>query len=575
MRGECLLSALYLYADEVSREVLRGDLDKVILLGGDFGYGNFGDIMQHANGLRIVKDAKRFATVSILAANAIGFKDFPTWARKSYGADAIIYVSDYPLILDGDSPGLNLLVEVNHVAAIYMYGGGFLNSKWGDFVLGVAEYFLRLMPNAEYLVSGQQVTHPYQLRVAQHIRSFKPTLFGVRDEMSYQWLQASGADALFSFDDATEPLVDLASELRVQPGPGVLLHLNSSGYSASEAASHAIADDMARLRRSAWGQSECTIFQAFRDPRHEVHDSRETVKKLDQSFPFYDLRTIELAQLAYPGLPQALERPIVGNMAYSCSYHVALWLQLAGIPCWLRSENLFYSQKSKALQVNQSLEDFLEAPSLADHRVNLERRQIWLHTLRMKLDELPAQRGICRIPQKESGPLSWPFFYKGRPSIDERLADEERRAGLARDHAQSEIGMLNERIEALSTHITEVGRELHQQRMRAEAVTLARDHAQSEVSLLGERVEALSALITEVGNELHQHRERAEVAVRNWNTAQLELERLTTSRSWKITMPLRALMRYVRYGHFDTHGLIGLRELIRRVVGRISKASRQ
>ena len=182
------MNPIYLYTDAASRDVLLNDQQKIILIGGDFGYGNFGDVMQHVNSVNIANKSKRFSTVSVMSANAIGFKEFPVWARQSYGTDAIVFVADYPLILDETSPELVPLCEIRNLSVIHLYGGGFLNNIWGDYVLGVAEYFLNLAPHVKYLVSGQQITHPYQFRVASHVAMYQPALFGVRDGLSRQLL---------------------------------------------------------------------------------------------------------------------------------------------------------------------------------------------------------------------------------------------------------------------------------------------------------------------------------------------------------------------------------------------------
>jgi hypothetical protein len=460
------VSRIYLYADHASREVLLNDLQKFVLIGGDFGYGNFGDVLQHINSLNTTKLAKSYATVSVFAANAIGFADYPAWIRQSYGADAIVFVSEYPLILDERSPSLALVGEIRNLAALHLYGGGFLNSMWGDFVLGITEFFLRLAPHAAYVVSGQQVTPPYQTRVLEHIKNFKPKLFGVRDEQSQRWLREAGFTSDFSFDDATEALQGLTEALPLQRGVGLLMHVNASDYTANDSLTHGLGYEMQKLKSSRWGQGDITLFQAFRDPRHEVCDARETLKNLDVAFPFTDLRLIELATLVYDGQQADVARPIVGEIGYSCSYHVALWLQLAGIPCWLRSSNPFYDQKSRALQVTQELDSFLAEPRLADHRANLERRVAWNEKLRSIILQIPEANSSCKLTDDGKGPAPWAFFYKGQPTLQEKLSEAQKsdrwqcdRAEDAErdlDKARSEAVELHGRIEALTGQLTSI-----------------------------------------------------------------------------------------------------------------------
>ena len=546
---------IYLYADEASRDILQNDVEKIILIGGDTGNANFGDILQLINSLNIAKQSNRFSTVAVMVAHAISARDFPAMARQSYGADAIIFIADYPLILDESSPRWDLVGEIRNLAAVHLYGGGFLNDMWGDYVLEMTEFFLRLAPTATYLVSGQQVTPPYQARVVGHIQAFKPALFGVRDELSRQWLREEGFESLFSFDDATEALIALTESLPLQRGPGLLMHLNSSNYTANDAAQQGLGDDMIRLKKSPWPRSETTLLQAFRDVRNDVVDSRETVKKLDLQFPFSDVRVVELASLAYGSREAQLSRPIIGDLGYSCSYHVALWLQLAGIPCWLRSSNPFYDQKSRALQVTQDLEAFLREPRLADHRSNLEARARWYSLFLKHLTEIPEARNVCRIPVNDNGPAPWPFFFKGTPTLEDRLEDR----------------------------LIQANRETDAWRLRADAAEAALAESQVQVRTLCERVEALGAQLTEVGNEVHKQRARAEAAEAAFRrthaengtlnervaSAQGHVEQLLNSRSWRLTKPGRAMARYIRVGHFDSQGEVGLFALAQRIGRRL------
>lgn len=545
------MTSIYVYADEASRDVLQSDREKVVLIGSDLGYKNFGDVLQHVNCLRVIQKSERFATISVMATHAIGSPDFPELVRNDCDTDAIVFVADYPLILDESCPRLQLVEEIRNLSCIYLYGGGFLNNFWGDFVLGLAEYFLHLAPDATYLVSGQQITPPFQSRVVEHIRAFKPALFGVRDKLSFDCLREDGFEPHFSFDDATEALLALTENLPLQRGPGLLMHLNSSNYTSNDEVQLALCNEIGQVHNSPWSRNGITLFQAFQDVRGEVVDSRETIKKLDAQFPFCDFRSVELAPLVSCSRQAQLPRPIIGELGYSCSYHVALWLQLAGIPCWLRSSNPFYDQKARALQVTQDLEAFLREPRLADHRGNLEARARW-HSLFLKhLTEIPEARNVCRIPVNDNGPAPWPFFFKGTPTLEDRLIQANKETDAWRLHAdaaeaglvesQVQVRALDERVKALGAQFTEVGNEAHKQRARAEAAEAAFGRAHAENGTLSERVAST-----------HAH-----------------MEQLLNSRSWRITKPGRAMARYVRFGHFDSQGEVGLFALVQRIGRRL------
>lgn len=537
---------IHLYTDAASRAVLLGERQKLMLIGGDFGYGNFGDLLQHVNAARIAGESGRFATVSVLAANAIASPDFPARAGQAYGSDAVVYVAEHPLIFDGDLPPLELVAEIRNLAAVWLYGGGFLNDMWGEFVLGVCEHFLRLAPEATYLASGQQVTSPFESRVVSHVKAFRPRIFGVRDELSVQSLSGAGFNPDFSFDDATEALIGLSAAMPLRPGPGLLVHLNSSGYTANATMQRGLGDELARLGREAAARECVTLLQAYRDPRHEVQDSRETIKKLDARFPFHDYRGVELASLAYADAEPRLAGALSGRVGYSCSYHVALWLQLAGIPCWLRSSNPFYSQKSRALQVAQDLESFLAEPGLADHSVNLERRALWRERFARELEGVPEARGLCRIEANVDGPGPRSFFFKGEPAIEERLAQAVRDADSARVElagARQEVDSLRGRLDALGAQLTEVGHEAHMQRERGEVAEAQRARAAEDSR---DRDARLAGVI----HEAYLQRDRAvgaetEARLRA-DAAQAQLQLMLSSRSWRLTRPLRALARRIR-----------------------------
>lgn len=489
------MNTFYLYADEYSLDVLVNEQQKVVLIGGDFGYGNFGDVLQHLNAIRFIKETGRFATISVMAANAIGFSGFPIWAKTSYGADAIIYVSEYPLIFDEHSPSLKPVGEIQNLAVIYLYGGGFLNNIWGEYVLSVVEYFLRLAPGIEYFISGQQVTPPFQAHVIDHVKKFAPKLFGVRDELSLQWLREAGLESHFSFDDATEMLIALGQRIQLQRGTGLLLHLNSSDYTANSSMQRDLGYDLTALRSMSEVKKGVTVFQAFRDVRQDVFDSIETIKTLEARFPFYDVRVIDLVGLIFSNVDKDSILTVNGAIGYSCSYHVTLWLQLAGIPCWLRSSNSYYDQKSKALQVTQALETFIQDPKLADHSINLERRANWCDLLRTELTSLVEVNNLRRIPEITGGNKPWPFFFKGTPTLQEKLASAEQQATWRRERAEvselnldetcrAEINVLSDRIDALNSQLTEVGHEAHLQHECAEVYKLKLDEAIAKIDVL-------------------------------------------------------------------------------------------
>ncbi|MCK9247074.1 MAG: hypothetical protein M0P11_09015 [Anaerolineaceae bacterium] len=556
------MNNFYLYADKESLEVLSSASPKIIAVGGDFGYGNFGDILQHIGTLKsIQKNGLKVA--SVMTSSAISHKDFPSWARLAYQTDAILFISDYPLLLSKEDPEITLVLEIRGIAGITLYGGGFLNEKWGNHALSVVEHFLRRTNNIPYWVSGQQITKPFEKRVIEHINEFKPSLFAVRDEQSLHALSNIGFEADYSFDDATEELLKLCGRIPARRGDGLFIHLNSSDYTANASLQDGLGSELARLAGNGRGHRNVTVFQAFRDTRIDVFDTMETIKQLDHLFPFSDVRLIQLVNLLFDRSAVALEQLLEANFGYSCSYHVTLWLQLAGIPCWLRSSNPFYDQKSRALQVSQSLDEFIRSPRLADHGLNLERRAAWNEKFQRHLSSIEPVDNFIRFQEPADGPAPWPFFYEGKPSLQEKLDDAIEVQTWHRERAEAaekQLAALNIRVDTLSTELANASQAGQAERERADAAERARGELEG-------RVLALTVRLTEVGNLVHN--QRAQLDVVEYEThahaqANQELQRqvvelqgqlqaltsqlhqILRTWSWRITRGFRGVARVLR-----------------------------
>lgn len=575
---------LYLYADETSLAVLDGSDEKVLLIGGDFGYGNFGDILQHTNTISLHKKLARYKCVAVMATNAVGDAQFPAFVRHTYGADAVIFVSEFPLSISKSQVPLWPVHAARLVTALHLYGGGFLNDKWGNFILGVTEYLLQAMQPEVYVVSGQQVTAPFEQRVAEHIQTYQPALFGVRDALSQKWMAESGYTPEFSFDDATETLQQLVSDLPLHRGPGLIMHLNISDYTSNSADTSQLQGDLIRLEAQNRARDGVTLLQAYSDRRLEVMDTRESVKQLERDFPFADCRMLELTALAYQA-SNGLANPLQGDIGYSCSYHVALWLQLAGIPCWLRGNNLFYQQKSQALQIQPDFKTFLREPYLAEHNTNLEQRQKWLERLSNVLLSASKSNRACALPPVQSQEaLPWKFKGNHFDEWREYAEGMQKRAFSAEttlvdvkeklNATLMEVEQLHAQIAALNTVESMLADT--QDRLNAALMEVEQLHAQvatlntveSTLADTQSRLNALNTQVTELGNLCHTQKQRAETAETELASSTAEAQRLLASstaetqqlraqisqllatRSWRITKPFRFIARMLR-GEFE------------------------
>jgi hypothetical protein len=518
-------------------------------VGGDFGYPNFGDIAQLMSTIALHRRLGRHKIVLIMATDAIGDADFPEFARRIYGADAVVFMS--PAAHDFADSGLILqrVQAVRNVCALHLYGGGFFNDQWGEYVVGIIEYLLESMQPVLYFASGLQVTLPFESKVLDHIRKYRPALFGVRDELSHQWLAATGYEPSFSFDDAVEELQKLTANLPVRRGKGLLMHMNVSGYTGNATNPSGIPRELAVLASSAEARSGMTVLQAYGDRRLEVFDAREAIKELERAFPFSDYRILELSRLAFEGWP-ALAAPLEGAIGYSSSYHVTLWLQLAGIPCWLRGSNLYYQQKRHALQVEQDFDAFMQDPHLADHSTNLERRGAWLAQVEDVIRRAPSLMRQSALPYPdEPAPLPWRFKGNRMRQWLEQSKRQEQRIG------------------ALDAQVGELHSLLGSERQRADALNERTEALNERAEALAERAEALNqrakTLDVQIGEltltrqaELQRAQDaiseaeglRLQLSALNQQLAAVETERnavaaenrqLLNSRTWRLTRPLR------------------------------------
>lgn len=518
----------FLYADRASRDVLANEKEKILLVGGDFGYGNFGDVLQHVNALRTIREGGRYQSISVFSLDAITSGRFPQWARSMYATDAVIFASAVELHVDQADPGLEPVGVARGLSGLWLYGGGFLNTMWGEFVLSVVEYFLDCLHGISYWMSGQQVTSPFETRVMEHVAHYRPTLLGVRDQLSVALLQSAGCTPGFSFDDATEALLELGERVVQVGGNGLLLHVNISDYTANQENLAELGDELALMNRKLAAGDGVTVLQAFRDRRESVGDAREAIKWLESDFPFADYRLVELTRLCYPGSRIDLNPRLSGAFGYSCSYHVALWLQLAGIPCYLRSRNPFYDQKAKALGVPETFREYLESPRLTDHRENLERRSEWMETITRALAAAPEIRTERRFESPDGNGQRWPYHFKGTPTREQQL---QWWTGHA-ESLQQEIGRQSVRADEAEHEATTRADQLL--RLKAESDDLRVRLKNLETGFERQREQTLAA-------------ESRLAAVQAHNEAiQARIDSILNSRSWRLTRAYRFLGRILR-----------------------------
>lgn len=563
------MNNIYCYATKETIDSLKNHSEKVLLIGGDFGYGNFGDILQLKGAINTVKHSDRYQPVCIFNTNAIRDIDFPNEILSYYGNHMFIFVSTFPLIFDhSNDPHLVPVKIINNVVCLYMYGGGFLNPYWGNGVLEIVEFFLQKNESLKYIISGQQITDPFHSNFAKHLNKYKPIIVGVRDQNSKDLLCSQGIEPNFSFDDATEELIKLNSKVKIQFGKGLFLHLNSSSYTMkSDQTKRKTLDEIAldlKLIKNTFGDLDSVhLLQAYVDAREEVVDTFETISSLETRFPFPFTDQILLPLICGDNFNQNKINLLCGEFAYSSSYHVAFWLSLSGIPCWLRPSNEFYRQKFDGLGMNQSLYQVLDRKNIINFDSQIEQRSIWLEKINhclLAFDQIPNSELIFENDNAQNNPSV--FFYKGYPTQAEQIKEKD----LVIHAIQLEKESLG------ITHQEEMAK------ITSENTSLKKD-VENQISIqevAQQRILALTSLVTSHGSRIVELTKYIELVIKeNEKLAEevkenkllylkyfQEVERIYSSRSWKYTKPFRVLNRFLHHGYFDSDGKVKFKDLL-------------
>jgi polysaccharide pyruvyl transferase WcaK-like protein len=403
------MTKYFLYADQDTLTLLNNEQRKIILIGSDSGYANFGDVLQLKGSINFHKKVSQLEPIPIFSLAAIGEPGYIEKAKKNFGLRGLIFLSDYPV----DTSPLNMVLinQINSVSALHLYGGGMLNGMWGEYILEMVEYFLTQVPHLPYVVSGQQVSAEIRDRLVQHIKTYQPKLFGVRDFESLERMQQWGLQSQYSFDDAYECLVDLATQIPQEKNKIILGHLNFSSYTAKDIDQkiNHVTNTFAHAK-ALFPEHQFTLLNAYNEKRLRVCDSLNSVARLENNFPYKSFSVVDLAHAAHTG---RLDNPtlLAGQLGISCSYHVTLLLHLAGIPCWLIANNAYYDQKAAALNGYESFDDFLQQRQVPDYSNKIALRMSYLKQLAAYLQNNKESKTLI-FPQPAKIKYVQPFVYK-------------------------------------------------------------------------------------------------------------------------------------------------------------------
>lgn len=382
----------HFYADDTTRAALAREGMRVLLVGSFMGYPNFGDILQLKGAIRWHRSVTRCEPVLILDVDAIADADYAARVRRNFAIEPLVFACVHPLT---NPPfGLREIEAPPTIERLHLYGGGFLNRLWGDFVLSLVEGVYAVFNVSRYIITGQQVDPEFKSAMARHFAICPPIIAGGRDPTSARVLAECGVRAAYSFDDAAECMADIAAALGsgkpAASEPHALIHLNASGYTRSDdedAQLGTLRERVIALRDHLGHAAPLTLLQAYTDRRlHSIADTLGVVQLLDDTLPLREYRVLHLDRIALEfgqaGWDRGARISPAPTIALTSSYHVSMLCALMGVPCWMERRNAYYRQKASGLYMaHATFEEFLGAPTVASLDEGLAARTAWLASL--------------------------------------------------------------------------------------------------------------------------------------------------------------------------------------------------
>jgi hypothetical protein len=503
-----------LYArSETINKLREASQQKVFLIGSFNGYWNFGDIMQWLGAVRWHQASQPGHIIcSFLDIRAISsYEDISVLASISRTEHWLVYASDEETRQQALAIGLEPVeLSVSRGESIlHVYGGGIFNSFYGKYMIGIIEHVLSSVPFTHYFISGQQIGEEFAECMFAHCQQFKPELIGCRDPLSVDILTDRGLKAFYSGDDAYEEFQYLRTSRVTRPEPapesaafGVLIRLTTDIYRtpanvADPSLAIAIVKGLNTLFQVMFERfgSDCkpVAVGSLLDTRGMINDTWAGIKRtlFTQYFPQFTGLDL-VGELIHGRLPAAVSILQQCRLFFTMSYHVALLMQMLGVPTYLWTFNQYYKQKQQGLGQNyKSVEDFLKltmAEILAGQEESLLRhqraRERWL---RMLGDRLGTSEGgpsrqvtrnkagskslwlhlaehenysdIIQISKLEKETVKLEQESKSLKQQNRALADELRRVNAEKSALEQESGSLKQQNRALADELRRVNAE--------------------------------------------------------------------------------------------------------------------
>jgi polysaccharide pyruvyl transferase WcaK-like protein len=329
-----------------------------ILVGGYDGSGNYGDIAQLDAGLQLLKPLEPELLVLPVVE-----RRFRQTHREMLATFQQPF--DHALFFDPERAWEDELLPIAAptdlaAAAIYLYGGGYLNPSWGERKLAMARVAEDLLRGAGVtdpvrLASGLQVDPAWLSSVAAGdldlLRSFE--LLGARDPLSARALTELGSagTVLETGDDAVGAVpVIAAMGGRLDSSAELQVNLHFADHEWAGGRSDELRDVTIDLIEELGRRADRTVrvrpLIAYLDGRI---DERPGLAAISAAATGRGIEVEEPRVMRPAGLEEDLPELQDAAATISCSYHVALTSLLLGVPTVVFADNDYYRQKAAGL----------------------------------------------------------------------------------------------------------------------------------------------------------------------------------------------------------------------------------
>ncbi len=360
------MPATALFADPQTAAALGEARAVAFLVGGYDGSGNYGDLALLEAATRLLEpQSGELLALPVLEAGFAAQHGELAATMRSVPPHALFFGEAAP---SGAAP---LRLAPPAAAAVYLYGGGFLNRAWGErklAMLAAIEELLSTAPPKRVLrvASGLQVDPAWLAELdpaaATGLTGFE--LLGGRDEDSAAALERlAGPQRARRWGDDAVGLLRELTPARVPAANGGPLRVNAHfgvhewAGERPEAVLDLYREVVAQLGRSRGREVLVRPLVAYLDRRI---DERPALARMAAALEEAGA-TVAAPLVLRPGEPETVAAAIGGaDLTLSGSFHVALAALMAATPAALVADNDYFAQKARGL-----LADFKLPPAFA------------------------------------------------------------------------------------------------------------------------------------------------------------------------------------------------------------------